>query len=194
MNESRQLLSRPVVRTPVVHSRRYSTGEEFRQPVDWAKTVEFNRHGLWIELPDYLAFPGHNIRRNNFANIWLRDNCRCADCVNQNTMQRNFDTFKLSPDLFITKVDADYTHVFVEWSDGHRSSYRWDFLRHYMYNDLRRDKPSRELWGDEIQMKPPEVEYDMVMDEEDDHGIALLTDMIGSNLSYSHFSWSRSNL
>lgn len=49
-----------------------------------------------------------------------------------------------------------------------------------MYNDLRRDKPSRELWGDEIQMKPPEVEYDMVMDEEDDHGIALLTDMIGS--------------
>lgn len=65
MNESRQLLSRPVVRTPVVHSRRYTTGEEFRQPVDWAKTVEFNRHGLWIELPDYLAFPGHNIRRNN---------------------------------------------------------------------------------------------------------------------------------
>ncbi|KAL2177876.1 PhoD-like phosphatase-domain-containing protein [Thermothelomyces heterothallicus CBS 202.75] len=62
-----------------------------------------------------------------------------------------------------------------------RSVYRWDFLRHYMYYDYRADKPMREYWGDEIQMRPPEVDYDVVMDDDNnDHGVALLTDKIAS--------------
>ncbi|KAL2170121.1 hypothetical protein VTG60DRAFT_5216 [Thermothelomyces hinnuleus] len=176
---TRQLLGQPVVRSPVVLPKRYNSGAEYREPTDWKRAIEVNRFGLWIELPPYLEFSGQNVRRNNFPNIWLRDNCRCTDCINQDTKQRNFDTFKIPPDIRITKVKADYTHVWLEWSDGHRSVYRWDFLRHYMYYDYRADKPMREYWGDEIQMKPPEVDYDVVMDDDnDDHGVALLTDKI----------------
>lgn len=33
------------------------------------------------------------------SKLWLRDNCRCAQCVNQDTLQRNFDTFAIPKDL-----------------------------------------------------------------------------------------------
>ncbi len=37
-------------------------------------------------------------RHSEYPYVWLRDNCRCAQCVDPRTHQRNLDTFLHVPD------------------------------------------------------------------------------------------------
>ncbi|KAK7996274.1 trimethyllysine dioxygenase, partial [Apiospora marii] len=85
-------------------------------------------------------------------NFWLRDNCRCKTCVNQDTMQRAFNTFEVAKTCppFIrrnreTKLGADTTR----WTDAsHSSFYPWDFIETYMQSDRREPEPlSYEYFG-----------------------------------------------
>ena len=57
-------------------------------------TFEGSQKGVLFETGDLKT------KRNSLPSIWLRDNCRCSECVNQDTMQRNFDTFKVLPPPF----------------------------------------------------------------------------------------------
>ncbi|TLS30289.1 hypothetical protein PpBr36_02363 [Pyricularia pennisetigena] len=52
-------------------------------------------------------------------NFWLRDNCRCSECVNQDTMQRNFDTFSIPPDIrpVSAGIEGDNLHVTFPFDD-----------------------------------------------------------------------------
>ncbi len=59
-------------------------------------------------------------------------------------------------------------------SDGHRSSYDWEFLATYKFYNKRpsQDVP-KVLWGKEIKTNPPTAEYADVMNSES--GVAAMT-------------------
>ncbi|KAK3297016.1 PhoD-like phosphatase-domain-containing protein [Chaetomium fimeti] len=99
-----------------------------------ARAVEIMDKGLMVaNLPAMWKIPESKERRNVLSSFWLR-------CVNQQTMQRNFDTFKVG-------------------SDGHKSTYPWEFIRHYMYHNERTDSLDPSLWGNEVHITPPAVNY-----------------------------------
>ncbi|KAI1816692.1 trimethyllysine dioxygenase [Poronia punctata] len=65
--------------------------------------------------------------------IQYRDNCRCSTCVNQQTRQRNFNTFDIAQDIQPSSMKADESGLTIQWSnDSHESVYAWDFLEPYI--------------------------------------------------------------
>ncbi|EPE02302.1 trimethyllysine dioxygenase [Ophiostoma piceae UAMH 11346] len=107
------------------------------------------------------------------------DNCRCASCVNQDTSQRNFDTFKIPSSIRASEASADDKGLNIVWSgDNHKSHYPWDFVRFYQNNDYRSpEEVDFKYWSSAIAKEPPTVSYDAVMDTSE-AGIAKLTDLI----------------
>ncbi|KAL2264292.1 hypothetical protein VTK26DRAFT_7897 [Humicola hyalothermophila] len=107
--------------------------------------------------------------------FWLRDNCRCAQCVNQATLQRNFNTFDIPANIMPASISGDAEGVSVTWSDGHQSRYPFNFLRRYAEGEPRPGAGDVEhvYWGSEIAQNPPTVAYDAVM--QSDAGVAEMT-------------------
>ncbi|KAK0727335.1 Trimethyllysine dioxygenase [Lasiosphaeria miniovina] len=138
--------------------------------------VEASNKGLAIRPPQ-----AAEIKRQHLPYLWLRDNCRCTQCVNQDTMQRNFNTFEIPRDICAQSVESTSNAVSVTWSDGHQSSYDWQFLQFYLSSDHREDevRQSLSLWGAEAADSPPTVSYAEVM--ADDQGVARLTSKIKSH-------------
>ncbi|SPN98881.1 related to Trimethyllysine dioxygenase [Cephalotrichum gorgonifer] len=121
------------------------------------------------------------VKRTTLPSLWLRDNCRCTSCINQDTRQRNFNTFDLPKHIKPAEVNAGPDGLEVKWSgDGHRSHYPWDFISFYQENNRRADEDvSYRYWGAEIDENPPTVGYSEVMDaSEGEKGVADLTRLI----------------
>ncbi|KAL7925534.1 hypothetical protein ACQKWADRAFT_284305 [Trichoderma austrokoningii] len=115
------------------------------------------------------------------SKLWLRDNCRCAQCVNQDTLQRNFDTFAIPKDISPKEISPKNDGVDILWSDSHKSHYPWSWLS-LTLRDIRNKKISnqdeRKLWGATIASAPPEVRFDDVMSSTSSKGLADLTSKI----------------
>ncbi|CAM1508193.1 Fc.00g050410.m01.CDS01 [Cosmosporella sp. VM-42] len=115
----------------------------------------------------------------NFPNLWLRDNCQCQQCINQDTRQRNFDTFQLPTDIKPVSLEETPDHLFVTWSDSHKSQHPWSWLDSWLPRGLGeqfgRDDYRLPWTSEETAHSPPEVEYDALMSESSDKGIAELT-------------------
>ncbi|EFX75501.1 hypothetical protein DAPPUDRAFT_306710 [Daphnia pulex] len=60
--------------------------------------------------------------------IWLRDHCRCPECYNDVTCQRNNDILKLSDQIAISTYSQSDDLLHICWSDGHKSSYSIPWL------------------------------------------------------------------
>ncbi|KAI0192151.1 Trimethyllysine dioxygenase [Astrocystis sublimbata] len=74
----------------------------------------------------------HGVERNRLPYFWLRDNCRCSKCVNQDTQQRNFNTFEIPEKVEPVKHHFDGEGLRIEWSHGsHKSFYSMEFLEGY---------------------------------------------------------------
>ncbi|KAH8791440.1 trimethyllysine dioxygenase, partial [Hyaloscypha finlandica] len=108
-------------------------------------------------------------------NRFCRDNCRCATCVNQDTMQRALDTFSIPTDILPQEVVTLKEGIQVKWSnDGHMSLYPWDWiLRHRKKTGIPISKEEKQMrvdpykyWGTEIESNPPSVHYDEIMADE----------------------------
>ncbi|KAK6453355.1 trimethyllysine dioxygenase [Trichoderma asperellum] len=109
------------------------------------------------------------------------DNCRCAQCVNQDTLQRNFDTFSIPKDISPTEISPKNDGVDVIWSDSHKSHYPWSWLSLTLRdigNEKLVDQSKRKLWGATIASAPPEVRFDDVMSGTSPKGMADLTSKI----------------
>ncbi|KAI1390913.1 Trimethyllysine dioxygenase [Hypoxylon trugodes] len=125
------------------------------------------------------------VQRTNLPNLWLRDNCRCNSCVNQDTMQRNFNTFDDIPiDVQPSRITEIQTGLEIEWSrDHHKSFYPWDFLEFYLYNSERDEEPIEiEYFGaqgpqDTQSDWPPSLKYDDFSTDET-KSVGRLTDLI----------------
>ncbi|KAF4988275.1 hypothetical protein FDECE_15126 [Fusarium decemcellulare] len=133
-----------------------------------------------------------------FPNLWLRDNCQCTQCVNQDTRQRNFDTFQLPEDIRPLKFSETESHLEVEctfhaptrlaWliktdryrgSDSHTSQHPWSWLEAWLQKGGQKREFGSDahtaVWDSSIGSSPPEVPFDAVMSDSDEKGIATLT-------------------
>ncbi|KAI1332085.1 Trimethyllysine dioxygenase [Xylariaceae sp. FL0255] len=130
---------------PALRSRRVSLPSRLQKPN--AATMRGKSTAMPRDQGDgYLVFSPKDtytpLRNSQISYTWLRDNCRCSACINQQTRQRNFNTFELSQDIHPSKIHSTEDGIKILWShDSHESSYTWDFLDSYLY----RDRPESEL-------------------------------------------------
>ncbi|XP_017004918.2 trimethyllysine dioxygenase, mitochondrial [Drosophila takahashii] len=68
---------------------------------------------------------GKSLEVNEF---WLRDHCRCGECLNLDTNQRRYDLLDLPADVKSAEVKYEGIKLKVLWSDGHQSCYDLDFI------------------------------------------------------------------
>lgn len=94
--------------------------------------------------------------------------------MNQDTRQRNFDTFQIPHDITPQKVENLEDQIHVTWPDGHQSTYTWNFIDHYLCHDERPvESVKTQFFGAEAASNPPSVKFDAAM-REDDVGMADL--------------------
>ncbi|KAJ2904019.1 Trimethyllysine dioxygenase [Zalerion maritima] len=171
--------------------------------IDESPKVNVVEQGVDVRLAEELAQSGNPVGQNRtiLPSLWLRDSCRCSQCVNKDTSQRNFNTFTLPKDLAVTEALNTDGGLQVRWSDGHQSNYPWNFVKFYLKQN-RRVRPfnvGQWSWGAEIgegkeidydaegvdirtlksdnAKHPPAVKYEDVMDESKP-GISRLTKYI----------------
>ncbi|KAL8298776.1 hypothetical protein RB597_007409 [Gaeumannomyces tritici] len=118
-------------------------------------------------------------KRAVLPHFWLRDNCRCVRCVNQDTKQRNYKTFSLDQGLHPLEAHMRQDDLHVTWSDHHRSVYPREFISYYLAHDRRpatADFPKKSLWATWNDRMPPTALYSKVMDpDNNDFGVSVLT-------------------
>ncbi|CAE6465639.1 unnamed protein product [Rhizoctonia solani] len=114
---------------------------------------------------------------SRFHHIWLRDHCRCADCLHPVTKQRLVNTFEIPPDVQPVKVEGRPAGLEVTWSESprHVSTYPWEWLSRSSYDPPEKHSMSlngsrKTLWGSSIQHSPPTVSYEKVMRGDADGG------------------------
>ncbi|KAK2590187.1 hypothetical protein QQS21_012138 [Conoideocrella luteorostrata] len=97
-------------------------------------------------------------------------------------MQRNFDTFKIPDTITPKTVQTTEQGVEVLWSDSHKSSYTWSWLRSIQYGSENKDLANvhgKRFWNSQsIASNPPEVTYKAAMSKNDSKGMADLTNKI----------------
>ena len=122
-----------------------------------------------------------------FHYVWLRDNCRCAQCRHSNG-QRLLDTAAIPAGIAPTRLSQTPNQTIeIEWTtDGHRSLYDPAWLRAHCYSAASRAerRPAPTLWGAEIAGHLPRADYAAVASQEsalrdwlaaiERHGFALL--------------------
>lgn len=65
-----------------------------------------------------------------FPLIWLRDNCRCQDCLHPYTRERTFDLLSVPEQLSSPAVNACGETLEIQWQeDAHISRFEGDWLR-----------------------------------------------------------------
>ncbi|KAI1104280.1 Trimethyllysine dioxygenase [Jackrogersella minutella] len=136
---------------------------------------------------DGLEFKVSHDKRTLLPNFWLRDNCRCSSCVNQDTMQRNFNTFDIPDDIQASQITPGEDGVKVKWSgDGHESFYLWEFLEFYLrYNQRPSEYTEYKYFGaqgpkNNSKHWPPSIKYgDFAVDET--KAVGRLTNFIRRN-------------
>lgn len=100
---------------------------------------------------------------HDFHYLWLRDNCRCAECRDPDAWERLFDTVAMPQDLTPRLIDgAD--GLLIEWPDGHRTQlsadWLWENRNGFAARAERRalaDQPV--LWDAGIGHDPPEIDF-----------------------------------
>jgi len=127
-------------------------------------------------------------KRDILPNIWLRDNCRCSLCINQDTMQKDLDTFQIPKDLRANKIEETTDGLKIQWSgpDAHESIYPWDFLQFYLENDRRQPETVKlEKFGSagpsdskRLSFKDFYADGQELKGEEADRVVGRLTDLI----------------
>lgn len=127
-----------------------------------------------------------SLKRTSLPYFWLRDNCRCNACVNQDTRQRNFDTFNIPNDIQPSHIERTDGGVKVQWSgDGHQSFYSWDFLEFYLKFNGRTPEPIEIEYFETKESQnshswPPSLTYGEFSKNEDE-AIGRLTNHIVHN-------------
>jgi trimethyllysine dioxygenase len=108
----------------------------------------------------------------NIPAVWLRDYCRCSQCVHNITKQRLIETFDEIPeDISIAPngVKENDDVLEVTWNDGHQSTYSKRWLAE---SGLKKEVPTAErqaltdmiFWsGSSIKTNPPSVSYTDIM-------------------------------
>ncbi|KAI9552810.1 hypothetical protein GHT06_020690 [Daphnia sinensis] len=128
----------------------------------------------------------------NFKYIWLRDNCKCSQCVDKSTKQKLIDTPSLDvnirPERLNVNKDGQLVVEWVEKGQSHSSIYEPEWLLRYsrcfiednfaspVEDEHASERPPLTLWDrTTIWKNLPEISYEEVM--ESDKGLALWLEM-----------------
>ncbi|WP_419904383.1 TauD/TfdA family dioxygenase [Kiloniella sp.] len=107
------------------------------------------------------------LKPSRYPYFWLRDHCRASHSMNQETNQRQVDTFSLPVDLKAkeAKLTEDRKSVSIRWDNEEQESfYPASFLREMATTGLPKVDHPKSLWmADEITDSLPKVSYDDVM-------------------------------
>ncbi|KAM3454682.1 hypothetical protein NHJ6243_008807 [Beauveria neobassiana] len=109
------------------------------------------------------------------------DNCRCNKCVNQDTMQRNYDTFGIPAEIEPAEISPKTDGVEITWNDSHKSYYPWSWFYETLTastNNRPLAQNEKKLWSASIASNPPEVNFESIIGSENLNGLADLTDKI----------------
>ncbi|XP_045492200.1 trimethyllysine dioxygenase, mitochondrial-like isoform X2 [Colias croceus] len=122
----------------------------------------------------------------NFEDCWLRDHCRCKSCFHIDTNQRAKHLLEIPDVTFVKATITADTILSVQWSDGHESSYKTDFLVQFDYKTwCNKRKSAPKLWrGPEVATRVARVSADEFINSTDgaklvfqsllDYGVALI--------------------
>lgn len=119
---------RPVVRKMKVNSARRNH-----------ETPAISKHEVQREGPRFMTWAPASDKPESFnLNItWLRDACRCPQCVDRSTSQKNFRTADIPGDLKVRAVETTEQGLKIRWEndvpeygEDHVSEYSTSFLRH----------------------------------------------------------------
>ena len=130
--------------------------------------VSFDDHKLWV--------PWEEGKTSAYHHIWLRDSCKCKECMHEVTKQRMVKTFDLPKSIKPMEAIPNKEGLRIKWSNGgHESEYNWNWLYRHSYQPKLQDPIyiKKQLWGSEISKDLPTVAYDEVMSS--DGGIAKFT-------------------
>ncbi|KAJ3947109.1 uncharacterized protein N0V96_003495 [Colletotrichum fioriniae] len=102
---------------------------------------------------------GSSTRRSTLPHFWLR---------------------YISQDIRPSEIKSEEKGIKLTWEqDGHESFYPWHFIKHYLQNDHRSpEQVNYHFWGSDVGERRPVVEYDHLMTDKDDSGVAKLTNLI----------------
>lgn len=91
-----------------------------------------------VDLPDGTRLP-------DISSFWLRDHCRCSECYNTETWQRNQSLMNISIDIHPTKLQVEDDQLTVIWPDEHISTYEISKLKALLSDAPSSVKPN--LWN-----------------------------------------------
>lgn len=97
--------------------------------------------------------------------LWLRDNCRCAQCRHPGNGQKLYEITDLPAGLRATRVSMEANSVLrVDWSDGHVSSFdaAWQQARLLDMASRARRRIRPQLWDRSIASSMPEADWEQL--------------------------------
>ena len=155
----------------VIHTRQLNRLKDLKGPI----SVRTSGQTVATESRDIVV--GDNkiiVGGKTIPNIWLRDNCQCTSCMHESTKQRLQDTFAIPKDLSIKSAtvlqatNSREERLHVEWSDGHKSLYKLQFLANATASFDRRSIVRQgliqlNLWDSSVASDPPIRTYEHVM-------------------------------
>ncbi len=98
-----------------------------------------------------------------FHYVWLRDNCWCPDCRVAQTGERRLYTADIPPDITPREAVLDDAGTLqVTWDDGHRSSYRAEWLVRHDYSGSTPGPGTPILWTAAVGALPAFEHADVV--------------------------------
>jgi len=140
-------------------------------------------------------------RESVYHYIWLRDNCRCHECVHPVTLERSLFTASIPPDIRPHELAWETPDTLrVVWPDGHLSRYCSAWLREYGHPPSVRagDRPEPRLWGGELADRLPSFGHAEVVGSEAgllrfmesfrDHGFARVRGVPAVPREVAHFA------
>ncbi len=106
---------------------------------------------------------------------WLRDHCRCDQCYNHNTSQKNILPHHIQPDIQPQNWQVTEQTLNVTWQDGHQSAYKLSWLQDN-YHPATSQVTQQQLWdADTIkQHNVTPTQYEDYLMTEDNTGIKHL--------------------
>ena len=123
---------------------------------------------------------------SHFHPIWLRDNCRCAECGDPTIGYRSLQLTSLNLNLIPHNLAHSADQLQITWEDGHQSCYPAGWLDEHSYdNGSRASRAFRpEVWNDALRANPPGYDFSevdsndtkllQVLQQVRDHGICFL--------------------
>eukprot|EP00099_Drosophila_melanogaster_P024054 NP_651985.1 uncharacterized protein Dmel_CG14630 [Drosophila melanogaster] len=126
--------------------------------------------------PDYVEVQEEQGNLLKYPQVWLRDNCQCAECFHAATRARksHWDRGPLNIPVSQVAYNKERKQLEIIWQDKHRSTFDLGWLRERDFGETGRKhyleevyKPPAQLWGKtEFEDVKREFQYEDVLEQD----------------------------